>query len=126
MLTNEQTIGGTLTMFPSMLPPRSRLFHLKPVVVGTPYVESLTVCSACYDECAADGMELYDQLLWAVQCVTVCAKHQQRLEFVCPRCKRGQRLLSHDLRPGFCGRCQSWLGNRICNVARSRKIERGN
>jgi hypothetical protein len=83
-------------------------------------------CPACYDECAPDGLELYDQLLWAIQSVTVCARHKRRLEFLCQRCGRQQHLLSHNLRPGFCGRCQSWLGSRVRNVAQVRELDRGN
>jgi hypothetical protein len=217
MLTNGLTIGGALTMFPPAIPPRSRLFHLEPVGVGTPYVESLSGyaarlaakhsttlyylfsteiaslidkpgtisrrvsfasfakavnglgviaadlvevlerltlrcdlrlttmlpwagvisvkglirrerawCPACYDECVANGVELYDQLIWAIQSVTACTKHKQPLNLICPLCGRGQRLLSHDLRPGFCARCQSWLGGRICSVSESRKTGHGN
>src|ERR1043165_3487174 len=67
-------------------------------------------CPACYEECAA-GEELYDQLIWSVQCVTACARHKRRLEHYCPHCGQQQLILSHRLRPGFCGKCQGWLGH---------------
>jgi DNA-binding Lrp family transcriptional regulator/ribosomal protein L37E len=217
MPSHRLTISGVPTIFTSAIPPRSRLFHLEPVGVGTPYVESLsgyaarlaekhsttlyylfsvevapliskpgtigrrvsfanfakavngmgviaadlvdvlerltlrddlrfttalpwayTVsakgltrqarawCPSCYHECAPDGAELYDQLLWALQSVTVCPKHKQRLEFLCPRCGREQHLLSHNIRPGFCSRCQSWLGSRMRNATQVRDLNRGN
>ena len=67
-------------------------------------------CHTCYEECAA-GEELYDQLIWSVQCVTACARHKRRLEHYCPHCGQQQLILSHRLRPGFCGKCQGWLGH---------------
>lgn len=42
MLTHGLTISGGPAGFPPPLPPRSRLFHLEPVGVGTPYEESLS------------------------------------------------------------------------------------
>jgi DNA-binding Lrp family transcriptional regulator len=67
-------------------------------------------CPACYEECAAGEEEVYDQLIWSVQCVTACARHKRRLEHYCQHCGQQQLTLSHRIRPGFCGRCQGWLG----------------
>jgi AraC-like DNA-binding protein len=67
-------------------------------------------CSACYEECAANGSEIYDQLLWTIQSVTACPEHKQLLEHKCPHCHKAQHILSHRSRPGFCSRCHCWLG----------------
>lgn len=67
-------------------------------------------CPSCYEEYVTNGNEVYDQLLWALQSVRVCTKHMRRLEDECPYCGKWQWHLSHRVRPGFCGRCQSWLG----------------
>lgn len=67
-------------------------------------------CSACYEECAANESEVYDQLLWAIQSVSACPKHKQLLEHRCPHCHKAQHILSHRSRPGFCSRCHCWLG----------------
>lgn len=42
MLTHGLTLSEGGAVFPPALPPRSRLFHLEPAGVGTPYVESLS------------------------------------------------------------------------------------
>lgn len=67
-------------------------------------------CPACYAESATGRVKLYDQLLWSVQCVTACVRHECRLVHECIRCGRRQLPLSHRIRPGFCGRCDGWLG----------------
>lgn len=72
--------------------------------------EARAWCHACYEECV-EGNEVYDQLLWSVQSVTACAKHKQLLENRCPHCDKVQHILSHRSRPGFCSRCQGWLGS---------------
>jgi hypothetical protein len=69
-------------------------------------------CPSCYEDCATGCEEVYDQLIWSVQCVTACARHKRRLEHHCPQCGQQQLTLSHRIRPGRCGRCQSWLGHR--------------
>lgn len=73
--------------------------------------EARAWCHSCYEECVAKGDEAYDQLLWAIQGVTVCPKHKQLLEHKCPHCHRAQHILSHRSRPGFCSRCRGWLGS---------------
>lgn len=69
-------------------------------------------CPACYEEDAACSGKVYDQLLWQIQCVTACARHECRLEHECPHCGRRQVSLSHRICPGFCGRCLGRLGRR--------------
>lgn len=192
---------------PELMPPRSRLFHLEPIGVGTPYVESLsgyvarlaskhsvttshlfskelalhlnkpgTICSnvnfekfakaingtgviardlagllgrltlrrdlgfttlapwarviafrsltratlawcpICYDEQFNLGLDSYDQLVWAIASVSVCARHKRPLEDACPYCNRCVPHLTFRSRPGHCPRCSEWLGlkGRTC------------
>lgn len=70
-------------------------------------------CPACYWERTQSGNEVYDQLLWRLQSVTACIKHNMRLEYECPNCGKRQLPLSHCIRPGFCGRCRAWLGRQL-------------
>lgn len=77
-------------------------------------------CPACYDEGAAGGGKVYDQLLWSVQSVTVCVRHERRLEHECRYCSRRQVPLSHRIHPGFCGKCQAWLGDDLGSKLRMR------
>jgi AcrR family transcriptional regulator len=72
-------------------------------------------CPACYEECIIQETDVYDQLSWSIQCVTACVRHKRRLESRCPYCGKQQLILSHRVRPGFCGRCQSWLGEPLSN-----------
>jgi AraC-like DNA-binding protein len=74
-------------------------------------------CPACYEECIIQETDVYDQLSWSIQCVTACIRHKRRLESRCPYCGKQQLILSHRVRPGFCGRCQSWLGHPLSNIS---------
>ena len=67
-------------------------------------------CASCYGEKAFPAESVYERLLWAFQLVTVCPVHGRRLDTVCPSCSQTQRVLSAKLRPGYCSRCQCWLG----------------
>ena len=60
-----------------------------------------------------DGGTLYEPLLWAVNEVLACSKHRRRLESSCPGCKHEQNPLLSTTRPGYCGLCQTWLGDSI-------------
>lgn len=68
-------------------------------------------CPVCYAEQADSGNHVYDQLLWRLQTVTVCVKHNRQLEHKCPSCGNRQLPLSPRIRPGFCARCRAWLGH---------------
>jgi hypothetical protein len=65
-------------------------------------------CSLCYG--GDSGQPPYEHLLWALQMVTACPVHHQRLESLCPSCGRTQYVLSPRSRPGYCSRCHCWLG----------------
>ena len=67
-------------------------------------------CSSCLGEKPAQAESVYERLLWAFQVVTVCPVHRRPLDIVCPSCRRTQHALSAKLRPGYCSRCQCWLG----------------
>jgi hypothetical protein len=67
-------------------------------------------CTSCYGEKPSEPESVYEHLLWAFQLVTVCPTHGHRLDTVCPSCGQAQRVLSAKLRPGYCSRCQCWLG----------------
>lgn len=82
-------------------------------------------CPACYGDTVAGGGKVYDQLLWQIQCVTACARHERRLEHECPHCGRRQVPLGHRIRPGFCGRCLGWLGHGPSSYLREQSSESG-
>lgn len=69
-------------------------------------------CPACYTEQLQAGAPVYDQLLWTLDVVSVCLKHQRTLEIRCPHeeCGRTMPVLTARTRPGWCSRCGRWLG----------------
>lgn len=74
---------------------------------------SLAWCPHCFEAQRASGMPVYEPLLWALRSVSVCPRHQQPLDQLCPHCGRGQYTFSANSRPGYCSRCRTWLGERF-------------
>jgi hypothetical protein len=69
-------------------------------------------CPYCYGEEKYSAQSAYEQLLWAFQSVTVCPNHRCPLESHCPTCGRTHYVFSSKSRPGYCSRCQCWLGRK--------------
>lgn len=67
-------------------------------------------CPACFNEQRERTEEIRELLCWTLQAVTVCARHRTGLETLCPRCRRASPVLMKKARPGYCFRCQRWLG----------------
>jgi transcriptional regulator with XRE-family HTH domain len=67
-------------------------------------------CPVCYEEWRARGDVVYEPLLWAVKAVKVCHLHGLPLSTVCSYCQRLLHPLSSHSRPGYCSRCEMWLG----------------
>jgi hypothetical protein len=69
-------------------------------------------CPACYQEWQDEQRPLYQPLLWMLQAVTICPRHQRRLEELCPFCHKHQSAIATQSRPGFCTQCLIWLGSQ--------------
>jgi transcriptional regulator with XRE-family HTH domain len=67
-------------------------------------------CPQCYESRAEQGQEVYEQLIWCLQCVEICPLHNTRLVTSCHACHRQLRPICAVSRPGFCSRCHQWLG----------------
>jgi hypothetical protein len=68
-------------------------------------------CPYCYGKPRAlADQEIYDRLLWNFQVVTACPVHHCLLESICPSCTKKQYVFAPRMRPGYCSRCQVWLG----------------
>ena len=67
-------------------------------------------CPACYEDWRSAGEAIYEPLLWAIAPVTVCPRHRRPLEEACGHCHGRQMPLAVFSRPGYCSRCQAWLG----------------
>ncbi len=70
-------------------------------------------CPICYQEWRDKNQILYEPLLWSLEVINVCHQHRLRLQTHCPnsRCNILQPPLSRHAQPGYCSRCDSWLGN---------------
>jgi hypothetical protein len=88
----------TMTTWANVIPHRSLL---KP---------SKAWCPSCYEEYKHANVPVFDPLLWSLSVVTVCAKHRLRLRSRCFRCDRTIPYLDSHSRPGFCSKCNYWLG----------------
>jgi hypothetical protein len=67
-------------------------------------------CPFCYEEQRESGV-VYDCLLWTLSTVEICPIHKRALTDRCPHCHRQLNPLSSKSRPGYCCRCEKWLGH---------------
>jgi len=67
-------------------------------------------CAICYEDWLSDGQVIYDPLVWAIEIITNCPRHDKRLCERCPECMRQLPLLDRHSIPGYCSWCQTWLG----------------
>jgi hypothetical protein len=68
-------------------------------------------CPYCYGKPPGlADQQVYDRLLWTIQVVTACPVHGCPLESICPSCTKEQYVFAPRMRPGYCSRCQAWLG----------------
>ncbi len=74
-------------------------------------------CPHCYTEWKEQGFPLYQPLLWMIQMVTACPRHQVRLENRCPHCQKYQSAIALNTTAGHCTQCDSCLGANL-NVVR--------
>ncbi len=67
-------------------------------------------CPQCYQGWQQAGEIAYEPLLWTLNGVELCLRHQQILVTVCPSCHTCPPVLSPIARPGYCSHCAQWLG----------------
>ena len=68
-------------------------------------------CPRCLQEWRHHATPIYECLAWAFTPVTVCPVHDILLEQNCPHCRHRMLFLSAHAHPGFCARCNRWLGD---------------
>ena len=74
-------------------------------------------CSACYAHWRCTGATVYEPLLWTMRLVTICPRHSQPLDEVCPNCGERMKPLGAYARPGHCSKCLQWLAAEDTSVA---------
>lgn len=79
-------------------------------------------CSACFQSDLENGKPLYERLVWKIKCVKICPLHKQELTKICPHCKKMQINFSGYSFPGFCARCQTWLGQKESQHSKEREF----
>jgi TniQ protein len=69
-------------------------------------------CPDCFMEWQAAGQSIYEPLLWNLNTVSMCPRHQRVLLERCPYpdCHATLSVLASFLRPGYCSKCSRWLG----------------
>ena len=68
-------------------------------------------CPSCLEEWQANGVPLYQPLMWILQVITICPRHREYLQDRCPYCDKPQAVIAANrFRPGTCTHCSQWLG----------------
>ncbi|SCW81927.1 TniQ protein [Paenibacillus tianmuensis] len=88
----------TLRKFSNVLPTRGLLKSQK------------SWCPVCFEEMRQQQTIIYEPLIWMLQPVSVCTKHQVKLHQTCPVCNKYSLILENNSNPGYCSKCLSWLG----------------
>ncbi len=68
-------------------------------------------CPTCFQEWHNKGQVIYEPLLWALKGVDVCPYHHQPLLLQCLHCGQSLVPLAWRSRPGYCSKCEQWLGS---------------
>lgn len=68
-------------------------------------------CPICYEESKQFNSTIYEPLIWSIEDVSICKKHNVKLHFLCPTCNRQIQRYESELRIGYCPRCNTWLGS---------------
>jgi hypothetical protein len=67
-------------------------------------------CPQCFEQWRSDGQRVYEPLIWSIKTATHCLVHHRQLDRVCNHCARTLSPLGVFSRPGYCERCDGWLG----------------
>jgi len=107
---------------------RSDLQHLTflPMSETIPHLKLLkrkqSWCPVCYEEMRQTDRVIYQPLIWSLELVKICDRHQVLLVDRCPQCENQFLSLTRRLKIGFCPRCYCWLGREDSKSAKSLTI----
>jgi hypothetical protein len=80
-------------------------------------------CPDCYEEWRTTGQVIYNPLLWSLAVVEICPKHHRLLVEQCSHCQRKILPLEDGSRPGYCPKCEEWLGS-LSQASTSQKLSK--
>lgn len=104
---------------------RNNLMHLTflPASETLTYVKLLkrtqSWCPVCYEEMHRTSGVIYQPLIWSIELVQICDRHQVRLADKCHQCESQFLSLTRRHKVGFCPRCYCWLGREFNESAES-------
>jgi DNA-binding XRE family transcriptional regulator len=103
MLSSLTGVGGltdsTLLRFSDIIPQRGLLKKYK------------AWCGDCYSEMKQSKTGIvFEPLIWQLGVVSICNKHNRVLLDRCPACFKTSLVLDRRSIPGYCPRCNAWLG----------------
>lgn len=67
-------------------------------------------CPTCYEEQMVNGQICYDPLLWTLELIKFCPKHEKTLLLNRPHCESKLLHLGARSKPGYCSKCTGYLG----------------
>jgi len=68
-------------------------------------------CARCYEDSRVGERIVHESLLWTLKAITLCPHHQHPLDEECPHCSHSLKPFTVHSRPGYCSKCQKWLGH---------------
>ena len=86
------------------------LLPLRYMVPGGLFRRRRAWCALCFEQWRSAGQIVYEPLIWSIQASANCQLHARPLDHTCSHCARTLSPLGVFSRPGYCERCDSWLG----------------
>lgn len=80
-------------------------------------------CASCYQEQLTGQKYVYDPLIWSVEAVLMCHRHNEILCQACPHCGNQLAFLARQYQPGYCSKCLKWLGVMSTGKSRQSKLK---
>jgi len=74
-------------------------------------------CPFCLGTMKENNSQIYYPLLWSMADVKICHIHKTPIFETCPGCSKTFYSLSRRVNPGFCSRCQIWLGKPVNQIS---------
>lgn len=70
-------------------------------------------CPVCLNKMKNNSEIIYEKIIWSINEYELCLEHFIKLDNVCEKCGKFQRVLPNKGNNGYCQNCQNWLGKDI-------------